>query len=1619
MLRRTLAAVVAIAITLVGLFSASAYAAAGLSVSVTGTDFLAGNNGNGLWRIAITDTSAGEPVPGPVTAVVTVPAPQLIDTAVASVGWTCTGAGTATATCTIDMDVPAGGALPTLQVPVVLPDGVTGTATVTVDASAGDLTASATGSAPIAPAYVPPVDPTDPAPGVDLSVDAPFTKVTAGKPSTQEIIVRNTGTADSTGPTTVTVALSGARIQSASGSGWTCVKSVPADPASPLTCTNPAGVPAGGVLPTLTATTFPVPSTSTRLRYTIDVSSSDTDVFPRDNSTTSWPLVLNQANLTLLKFAMPTIPTPGSRVNYMLLPRIEPYGAAMSGPMTLVDPLPEGSVFVSAAGTGWTCSLDTSTGSPGTVRCQRPDGSVEPVTVLVDLPPSEFAPGETVTNTATVSSATTELFTDDNSGSVSVVLGAPAVDLRILKRVDYGSAGYIPTFEGDTFSYVLDVANLGPSTSTGTVTVTDVLPEPLSFVSAEGAGWTCAFDAGTRAVTCTSSQVVPNGSGEPAASFPPIKLTVSVPDKITATPPYSGLLVNNVATVESTEPDPYLANNSASVALMVEMRQDIGVVKSAPGPFFQGAGSSTVFPPNAQAVAGAPIWNTWKIDITNYDDRPVQYLSFSDTLPIGVTFTGLYTPPGSPTLPWTCSPYGDPTTVQHGVICYLPSWGPMPANTTHSLYLVTYVDPNTPEGTILENTVTHALAGKDGNAANDTATATAPLQSLRTDLLTTKYGPYPTGDGRLYYSLAATNVGPSRYQGSFVITDILPQYLDVSEVVLSSTANNGAGFNGTCVTSTEPDGRTKVECTITDTLLMEAGQIYQIGVIYVTVQGSTPRQIAGNCLDLGWGTATAPDGSGAHPEWYHYCTEPFYFDASIKTLDLEYTKSVDFPAVPYWDVYEREAGEGHFVRPGDVLTYHLAVKNTGSGTWTGTIPLQDYFYNDVFDDLEVVAVTPQPGAGWTCADPVGFGMTTPTQPTLTCSTDADLPVGETIWVDLMVKSGSARSMYNVVQPNASPWNFDANGFNNVAGIQVFGMPQSDLGIEKSFTAKSIYGFETNIAEGGVIAASETGMWVLKATMNGMMAQTPIVITDTLPPGFKIESILQPGQGYLPFDCVVSGEVALGQTVTCTYDDSEYVYKPGWTGTYTLGYIYLKVSWNLSAGVHTNTATIQATNSRPDGLPKTDSFPVRVAAVDAGIRKVAGTTGSVPLGGLVPYSITVDNRGGDPITDTVTVTDTLPNGLGLVAVEGVGWTCSSDGAVPPVVTCTSESDIGGGMSSTPIVLVAEILTSPMYASNKATVTVPQDEVPENDTAYASAYSSGGRLADDLKVTTMLGGRIMPGAEVTWNVDLANIGPRIVNGTVELTVRVPEGLTPTGTVGDGWTCTIDGQVLVCHNDTDAVPGVPYPRLGVQLLADPELVGTEVFVLTAMLGADGLVDANVSNNQADEIALAQPLPIPSIELVKLTNGIDVFPADPVALTVGDPVTWTYLVTNTGNRILTDIALADDMEGAITCPKTTLAVEESMVCSATGTAIVGTYVNTATVTASGAGPEGPMLVADLDASSYVATPAEVPPTEDDDDDPLPETGSSTILGVLWGLGLTALGALLVGVGRRRRRTC
>ena len=84
---------------------------------------------------------------------------------------------------------------------------------------------------------------------------------------------------------------------------------------------------------------------------------------------------------------------------------------------------------------------------------------------------------------------------------------------------------------------------------------------------------------------------------------------------------------------------------------------------------------------------------------------------------------------------------------------------------------------------------------------------------------------------------------------------------------------------------------------------------------------------------------------------------------------------------------------------------------------------------------------------------------------------------------------------------------------------------------------------------------------------------------------------------------------------------------------------------------------------------------------------------------------------------------------------------------------------------------------------------------------------------------------------------------------------------------------------------------------------------------------------------------VPGTAISIVKLTNGSD----GPTVL-VGDPVSWTYAVSNIGTVELSNVYVLDDQGVTVTCPKSTLAIAESMTCTASGTAVAGVYVNTGT---------------------------------------------------------------------------
>jgi hypothetical protein len=106
------------------------------------------------------------------------------------------------------------------------------------------------------------------------------------------------------------------------------------------------------------------------------------------------------------------------------------------------------------------------------------------------------------------------------------------------------------------------------------------------------------------------------------------------------------------------------------------------------------------------------------------------------------------------------------------------------------------------------------------------------------------------------------------------------------------------------------------------------------------------------------------------------------------------------------------------------------------------------------------------------------------------------------------------------------------------------------------------------------------------------------------------------------------------------------------------------------------------------------------------------------------------------------------------------------------------------------------------------------------------------------------------------------------------------------------------------------------------------------------------------------------PAVQITKYTNGQDADQLPGPTIYAGELVTWTYVVTNSGDSTLTSVNVSDDRLGHIVCPSTVLTPSGSMTCQRTGAAVAGQYANVGTVT--GTPPAGPDVSAS-DPSHYV----------------------------------------------------
>lgn len=192
---------------------------------------------------------------------------------------------------------------------------------------------------------------------------------------------------------------------------------------------------------------------------------------------------------------------------------------------------------------------------------------------------------------------------------------------------------------------------------------------------------------------------------------------------------------------------------------------------------------------------------------------------------------------------------------------------------------------------------------------------------------------------------------------------------------------------------------------------------------------------------------------------------------------------------------------------------------------------------------------------------------------------------------------------------------------------------------------------------------------------------------------------------------------------------------------------------------------------------------------------------------------------------------------------------------------------------------------------------------------------------------------------------------------LPIGADQGSTSASTVTDAagfatfqWTPddpTMPSDFEVIENS--AVPGVE-PVLGTCTFRTPDSPDAD-FPFTVIDEGSGPIGFALEGIPPDSIVTCQIVniadPAPSMSIEKYTNGVDADDPPGPFIRVGDEVTWTYIVTNTGNLTLSDIEVTDDPAQDITCDTDTLAQGEQAVCTATGVAEPGQYANTATATA------------------------------------------------------------------------
>jgi len=557
---------------------------------------------------------------------------------------------------------------------------------------------------------------------------------------------------------------------------------------------------------------------------------------------------------------------------------------------------------------------------------------------------------------------------------------------------------------------------------------------------------------------------------------------------------------------------------------------------------------------------------------------------------------------------------------------------------------------------------------------------------------------------------------------------------------------------------------------------------------------------------------------------------------------------------------------------------------------------------------------------------------------------------------------------------------------------------------------------TKEAADGTVSAGDDIAFTITVTNDGPGTAYGVTLNDPLPAGDGVDWSIDSQDGDVEADCTITGVVP-NELLSCQLvdpdptSDDPYGLAAGESFSVTVTSPTQPATDDCVGGVLENTATADADNDAP--VEATDTVEILCPGVN--LNKVADDD-IVEAGDPIGFTITVTNLddGVDPAEGTATnvvVEDDLPGGL--------AWTVADDSDLPEGASCAILlGTLTCNLGDLPAVPEAD---APQVTIHVVAPTDEADCAVYDNTATATV--DNGADPDDADATSRVRCPIAIDLDKTGDT-LAHVGDVVdyeftvtnVGGEDLLDVVLTDPECDAGTItlvddGDG-----DDVLAAGTWDADAeafVGGEVWAYTCERTLTadDVVIIDGEDFALNtgAVRGedADGRETTDTDPHVVDLIA-------PAIQVVKTV--------DDATPDVGQTVTFSYAVTNTGDTTLFDVTVVDDQLGAIGTIDELDAGETVVLTKTMVVAANSPTVNIATAT--GADVLG-KTVTDDDPETITVVLAEVITRPAAAPAALPKTGAESqrlmllagALLVLGGLLVASGNGLTVGPARRRQR--